>query len=257
MHMNPFREKTCKIRKRCKTSNLLITQWSVLASEWWQQIKVLMTCSIWNDSYMNCGYIYEGDMWSSQWISNLSNWNEEAWKKSGLQRDSNPWPPRYRCDALPTELWSHTLGERSIVSSYFPVKGVKWRVVYEMIHIWTADIYMKVICDLFFFFQASSCQLLKLEIHCEDHISSSYIYPQFIYESFHILHVISLLSWENKNSQLTSLPMCGFIAQLVEHRTGIAEVTGSNPVEALIFFFRLLHSNCLNWKFTAKITYHL
>ena len=31
--------------------------------------------------------------------------------------------------------------------------------------------------------------------------------------------------------------MCGFIAQLVEHRTGIAEVTGSNPVEALIFFF--------------------
>ena len=29
--------------------------------------------------------------------------------------------------------------------------------------------------------------------------------------------------------------MCGFIAQLVEHHTGIAEVTGSNPVEALIF----------------------
>ena len=30
--------------------------------------------------------------------------------------------------------------------------------------------------------------------------------------------------------------MCGFIAQLVEHRTGIAEVTGSNPVGVLIFF---------------------
>ena len=41
--------------------------------------------------------------------------------------------------------------------------------------------------------------------------------------------------------------MCGFIAQLVEYRTGIAEVTGSNPVEALIFF-RLLLSSCLNWK---------
>ena len=26
--------------------------------------------------------IYEGDMWSSQWISNLSNWNKEAWKKN-------------------------------------------------------------------------------------------------------------------------------------------------------------------------------
>ena len=41
--------------------------------------------------------------------------------------------------------------------------------------------------------------------------------------------------------------MCGFIAQLVEQCTGNAEVTGSNPIEALIFF-RLLLSNCLNWK---------
>ena len=37
-------------------------------------------------------------------------------------------------------------------------------------------------------------------------------------------------------NKLASLPMCGFIAQLVDHCTGIAEaVTGSNPVEALIF----------------------
>ena len=54
-------------------------------------------------------------------------------------------------------------------------------------------------------------------------------------------------------NKLTSLPMCGFIAQLVEQRTGNAEVMGSNPVAALIFFFRLLLSNCLNWKFTAMI----
>ena len=38
--------------------------------------------------------------------------------------------------------------------------------------------------------------------------------------------------------KLTSLPMCGFIAQFVEHRTCIAEVTGSIPVETL----------SLNWK---------
>ena len=30
--------------------------------------------------------------------------------------------------------------------------------------------------------------------------------------------------------------MCVFIAQLIEQRTGNAEVTGSIPVEALIFF---------------------
>ena len=47
-------------------------------------------------------------------FSNLSNWKEEAWKKSGLQQDSNPWPLRYQCNALPTELWCHTLGVRSI-----------------------------------------------------------------------------------------------------------------------------------------------
>ena len=37
--------------------------------------------------------------------------------------------------------------------------------------------------------------------------------------------------------------MCGLLAQLVEHRTDIAEVTDSNPVEALIFF-RLVLSSC-------------
>ena len=47
--------------------------------------------------------------------------------------------------------------------------------------------------------------------------------------------------------------MCGFIAQLVGQRTGNAEVTGSNPVEALTFFFRLLLSNCLNWKIAGII----
>ena len=64
----------------------------------------------------------------------------------------------------------------------------------------------------------------------------------FIYfTSFHSSH------GKNGNLQLTLLPMCGFIAQLVEHRTGNAEVTGSNPVEAWIFF-RLLISSCINWK---------
>ena len=64
----------------------------------------------------------------------------------------------------------------------------------------------------------------------------------FIYSSHHFT-----AREKYEPDKLTSLPTCGFIAQLVEHRTGIAEVTGSNPDEALIFF-RLLLSNCLNWK---------
>ena len=31
--------------------------------------------------------------------------------------------------------------------------------------------------------------------------------------------------------------MCGFLAKLVQQRTGNAKVTGLNPVEALILFF--------------------
>ena len=64
---------------------------------------------------------------------------------------------------------------------------------------------------------------------------------------FIYIYIISLLTGRYELNKLASLPMCGFIAQLVEHRTGIAEVTGSNPVEALSFF-RLLLSSCLNWK---------
>ena len=100
---------------------------------------------------------------------------------------------------------------------------------------------------LIFFFQASSFQLLKLEnllrrsfftliYHRSSHMN------YFIYASRHFTP-----HGRYELNKLTSLPMCGFIAQLVEHRTGIAEVMGSNPVEALIFF-RLLLSNCLNWK---------
>ena len=63
-------------------------------------------------------------------FSNLSNWKEEAWKKSGLQRDSNPWPPQYRCDALPTELWSHTLEARSIYLSCFQLPWALFTYIY-------------------------------------------------------------------------------------------------------------------------------
>ena len=44
----------------------------------------------------------------------------------------------------------------------------------------------------------------------------------------------------------------GLIAQLVEHCTGIAEVLGSNPVQAWIFF-RLSFRNCLSCVVTARI----
>ena len=116
-------------------------------------------------------------------LSNFSNWKEEAWKVTGLQRDSNLWSPRYRCDARPAELWSHILRAKSILlSSHLPMQ---WNDVKCIFHIY--------------------------------------------FTSFHCTGRYEL-------NKLTLLPMCGFTAQLVEHRTGVAEVTGSNSVEALIFF---------------------
>ena len=74
-----------------------------------------------------------------------------------------------------------------------------------------------------------------------------HVQPQFNYEYIpYILHIISLLMGRYELNKLTSLIMCGFITQLVEHRTDIAEVAGSSPVKALIFL-RLL-SDCSNCK---------
>ena len=164
-------------------------------------------------------------------FSNLSNW-KEAWKKSGLQLDSNPWPPWHRCDALPTELWSHTLEARSIYWAHMIwtelwSRTLEARSIYWAHMIWT-----------------------ELWSHTLDARSIYWVHLIWTELWSHTLEARSTywvhMIWYELN-KLTSLPMCGFIAQLVEHRTGIAEVMGSNPVEALIFF-RLLLSNCLNWK---------
>ena len=73
-----------------------------------------------------------------------------------------------------------------------------------------------------------------------------YLQPKYKY-GFHIYFTSFRCTGRYELNKLTWLLMCGFTAQLVEHRTGVAKLTGSNPVEALIFF-RLLPSNCLNWK---------
>ena len=52
------------------------------------------------------------------------------------------------------------------------------------------------------------------------------LYDQLLFSLFYFRLDMISVNWSR---------LCGFIAQLVEHRTGIAEVTGSNPVEALIF----------------------
>ena len=95
------------------------------------------------------------------------------------------------------------------------------------------------------FFQASSFQLLKLEnllrwsfftliYHRSSHMN------YFIYASCHFTP-----HGRYELNKLTTLPMCGFIAELLEHRTGIR---GGQGFESRLSpdIFRLLLSSCLN-----------
>ena len=84
------------------------------------------------------------------------------------------------------------------------------------------------------FFRLLLSNCLNWKIYCDDH-SSLHLQPEYKYELFHIYFTSLHCTEKYELNKFTSLSMCGFIAQLLEHRTGIAEVTGSNPVEALIF----------------------
>ena len=78
--------------------------------------------------------------WSSQLYTQLEQLTCEikAWKKFRSDRDSNPWPLRYRCSALPTELSSlwelHILWVHNI-----PVEIEECKWIYERSYIWTAE----------------------------------------------------------------------------------------------------------------------
>ena len=84
---------------------------------------------------------------------------------------------------------------------------------------------------------------------------ASILYPQFIHIIFIIYGFTSFSSYNGYklNSHLTCFRR-GFIAQSAEHRTGIAEVMGSNPVGTSEFFLGFICS-CLSCFTTAKISF--
>ena len=104
---------------------------------WWcwfqisfgQWVSVLVYKRMWSlyeITHIWTAVVDESEELSSQLIFQFKQLERRGLKKSGLQRDSNPWPPRYRCDALPTQLWRHTLGARSINWVHIFPWGVNW-----------------------------------------------------------------------------------------------------------------------------------
>ena len=144
--------------------------------------------------------------------SNLSNRKEEAWKNQGF----------------------NGIRTRDLRDT----GAMLYQLSYEATH-WDRGQFIEFISsreewnDVEFIW--NTCNSYNYEFFIYDHSSLSSTTAVHIWIISYEFHIISLLTGRYELNKLTSLPMCGFIAQLVEHRTGIAEVTGSNPVEALIF----------------------
>ena len=71
---------------------------------------------IWNNSYLYCSCTCRWK-WRVIIAVNFPIWaigKKKPEKKNRASMGLELSPPRYRCDALPNELWSHTLGARSI-----------------------------------------------------------------------------------------------------------------------------------------------
>ena len=84
------------------------------------------------------------------------------------------------------------------------------------------------------FFRLPPSNCLNWKICCDDHSSLLSITAVHIHvwTISCILHIIPLLMGRYELNQLTSLPMCDFIAQLVEYGTGITKITAWKPIQA-------------------------
>ena len=170
----------------------------------------------------------ESEEWSSQLVFQFKQLERSSLKKSGLQRDSNPWPPRYRCDFIYNRssnmnyfintshhFTPHGRYELNKLTS-LPMCGFIAQLVEH--HSGIAEVTDSNPIEVLNF-QASSFHLLKLKNYLRwsfftlIYNRSSYM-NYFIYTSHHFTP-----RGRYEPNKLTSLPMCGFIAQLIEHRT--------------------------------------
>ena len=83
------------------------------------------------------------------------------------------------------------------------------------------------------------CNIPIDDDECKGRYERSYIWTV---EKDMIFTCISTIYGYITNTQHDQLPV-GLIARLVDNCTGIAEVMGSNPVQAWIFFQALIHNN--------------
>ena len=175
---------------------------------------------IWNKSYMNCGNEMKMKKWSSQWTQ-FMQLHKEAWKKFRTSTGFEPVTSRCRCDALTN--WAMkplTLGAGQLWVHMFP-----WK---------------KPICSREFF-SGFFTQLHKLRS-----LRRSFLHFHFI-SAVHIWFISYIINTHffHGNIWTHNWPapnVSGFIAQLVEDRTGKSQGHGFKPCWSPEFFFRLLYA---------------
>ena len=86
--------------------------------------------------------------------------------------------------------------------------------------------------DQIFFFQVSFPNCKSCIYNCNDPLSHNYSPPAVLIYDFHIFIASSLSFHVFITNQLNDLLPVGLLVQLVARCTGIAEVKGSNPVQA-------------------------
>ena len=142
-------------------------------------------------------------------------------KKPEKIRASTGFEPRdlreYRCDALPNELWSHTFRLRAVSLNWRKKRDGSQSTTH-----WERDQFIELI---------------------------SPVRSEMMWSMYEIIHIWSA-AVHVKNDLFQA--NCGFIAQLVEHRG--TDVRGGHGFESRWSpdFFRLLLSNCLNWKINCE-----
>ena len=94
------------------------------------------------------------------------------------------------------------------------------------------------------FFQASLRNCKNCDHNCEDHYLMI-SYPQFTYDLFHMHHSLHIFHGNIWTQNWPAPNVSGFIAQLVERRTGIARSRVQAPLKSWIFFQASLR-NCKN-----------
>ena len=146
-----------------------------------------------NESCMYCGnemkLKWRNDRRSER---NLCNCVKKPEKNPGLQRGLSPWPRYYRCDAPPTELWSHWRWEQvnffhgNIWTHNWPapyVSGFKTQLVERLTG--NREVTGSNPVEVLDFFQASLRNCINC-VHCDDHFFIFISFTQFLYDLFQI-----------------------------------------------------------------------